>query len=122
MQRIFYRRFFLQNAVGWYDWVMSGLINLILVFIMTAGSVLFALFNQGKVEIALPGGLLFPGVPLFVLAFVPLFLGFFLGVFSGWSRVLKYRKRLEGLRQQNRALDEELTNLRNLPLDNDTQL
>ncbi|MBF0455636.1 MAG: LapA family protein [Magnetococcales bacterium] len=98
---------------------MSGLFNLILVFLLTACSVLFALFNQGEVEITLPGGLVFPGVPLFVLAFVPLFFGFFLGVISGWSRGLKYRKRLAALRSQNQELEAELTNLRNLPLDND---
>ena len=101
---------------------MSGLFNLILVLLLTTGSVLFALLNQGEVEVSFPGGFIFPGVPLFVLAFVPLFFGFLLGAVSGWSRGLKYRKRVDRLRRQNRALDEELTNLRNLPLDNDTQL
>ena len=101
---------------------MSGFFNLILVFLLTAGSVLFALSNQGEVEVSFPGGLVFSGVPLFVLAFVPMFIGFFLGALSGWSRKIRYRKRLDGLRSKNRALDEELTNLRNLPLDNDTQL
>ncbi len=83
---------------------------------------MFALSNQGEVDVRFPGGLVFPGVPLFVLAFVPMFFGFILGVISGWSKKIKYRKRLDVLRQKNRDLDEELTNLRNLPLDNDTQL
>jgi uncharacterized integral membrane protein len=105
-----------------YHLVMYGLLNLVLVFLLTACSVLFALSNQGEVDVSFPGGLVFPDVPLFVLAFVPMFLGFFLGAISGLSRKFRYRKRLDGLQRKNQALAEELTNLRNLPLDNDTQL
>lgn len=101
---------------------MSGLFNLVLVLILAALSVLFALYNQEEIALFFPGGIRFPEVPIFVLAFVTMFFGFFLGVISGFSRRIKYRKRLDALRGQNKELERELTNLRNLPLDSETQL
>ena len=101
---------------------MSGLFNIVLIFIMTSFAVLFALSNQNQVDVSFPGGFVISGVPLFVLTFVPMFFGFFLGVVSAWFKKLKYKKRMEVMQNKNSELAEELTNLRNLPLDNDTQL
>ncbi|MBF0193871.1 MAG: LapA family protein [Magnetococcales bacterium] len=101
---------------------MSGLLNITFIFILTSFAVLFALSNQNQVDVTVPGGFVVTGVPLFVLTFVPLFLGFLLGVISAWFKKLKYKKRLEDMQSKNSELAEELTNLRNLPLDNDTQL
>jgi lipopolysaccharide assembly protein A len=101
---------------------MSGLLNIILIFILTSFAVLFALSNQNQVDVSFPGGLVVTDVPLFVLTFVPMFFGFFLGVISAWFKKLKYKKSMEVMQSKNSELAEELTNLRNLPLDNDTQL
>ncbi|MBF0445213.1 MAG: LapA family protein [Magnetococcales bacterium] len=101
---------------------MSGLFNIILIFILTSLAVLFALSNQHQVDVGFPGGFVVTGVPLFVLTFVPMFIGFFIGIISAWFKKLKYKKRIEVMQSKNNELAEELTNLRNLPLDNDTQL
>ncbi|MBF0358454.1 MAG: LapA family protein [Magnetococcales bacterium] len=101
---------------------MSGLLNIFFIFFLTAAAVLFALSNQNEVDVSFPGGLVISGVPLFVVTFVPMFIGFFLGIISAWFKKMKYRRRMDEMRQKNRDLAEELTNLRNLPLDSDTQL
>ena len=101
---------------------LSGWLDLIGVLLLATLGVLFAVDNQIDVVVRLPGGHNQVRAPLFVVAFVPLFLGFLFGAVSGWARSLKYRKRADALRCQIRELEEELTNLRNLPLENDLQL
>ena len=101
---------------------MFGWLNLVLILVLAVVAVLFAIANQDGVTVRLPGGLLYSHVPLFVLAFVPLFVGFVLGAVSGWAGGLKYRQRADRLKRQIRTLEEELSNLRNQPLDNDLQL
>ncbi|MEO5334613.1 MAG: LapA family protein [Magnetococcus sp. YQC-5] len=98
---------------------MFGWIYLIVVTIFGMFAIVFAISNQGEVMVRLPGEVMLTHVPLFVLVFVPLMLGFLLGAFSGWTGGLKYRQRVERLRDQKLALEQELTNLRNLPLAND---
>ncbi len=101
---------------------MQGWLSLILILALAALAVSFGTANQTEVTVYLPGGAVHPRVPLFVLAFVPLLFGFLIGAISGWSGVLKYHKRVSEMKAQIRRLEEELNNLRNLPLDNDLQL
>ncbi|MBF0125803.1 MAG: DUF1049 domain-containing protein [Magnetococcales bacterium] len=98
---------------------MFGWINLIVVTAFGILAVVFAIINQTGVMVNLPGGWKMDSVPLFVVVFVPLLFGFLLGAFSGWAGGLKYRQRMESLRDQKKALEKELANLRNLPLAND---
>ncbi|MBF0435330.1 MAG: LapA family protein [Magnetococcales bacterium] len=101
---------------------MGGWINLIMVVLLTVIAVAFALNNQEEVVVHIPGDWRLSHVPLFVLAFVPLLLGFLFGSVSGWGRSGAIRRRVEQLHRQNQALERELTNLRNQPLDNDVQV
>ncbi|MEO5345682.1 MAG: lipopolysaccharide assembly protein LapA domain-containing protein [Magnetococcus sp. YQC-9] len=98
---------------------MFGWIRLIVATILGVVAILFAMGNQAEVPVTLPGGWIVGHVPLFVVVFVPLFLGFVLGAFSGWSGEVRQHRALELLREQNRALERELANLRTLPLVND---
>lgn len=101
---------------------MVGWFNLLSVLMLTVLAVLFASANQKIVTIQLPGGWFLTEIPLFVLAFVPLFLGFLAGTASAWKHRLTYRKQLTILQNQKQKLEEELTNLRNQPLENDLQI
>lgn len=101
---------------------MGGWINLVMVVVLTIVAVVFALNNQDDVIIHIPGNWQQTRVPVFVLAFVPMLLGFIFCAVSGWGRMSVMRRRSEQLQRQNQALERELTNLRNQPLDNDVQL
>ncbi|MBF8271189.1 MAG: LapA dom protein [Magnetococcales bacterium] len=101
---------------------MGGWINLVMVMFLTVIAVVFALNNQEDVVIHAPGLWPLASVPIFVLAFVSLLLGFVIGAVSGWGRVSAMRRRVERLLRQNQALERELTNLRNQPLESDLQL
>ncbi|MBF0627722.1 MAG: LapA family protein [Magnetococcales bacterium] len=99
--------------------IMQGWIRLITATVLGIVAMFFAMGNQTEVVVTLPGLGDLVEVPLFVLVFVPLFLGFVLGAVSGWSGGTRPRGTLDLLRDQNQALERELTNLRNLPLTND---
>lgn len=101
---------------------MVGWLNLVLVLVFCVLAILFAMTNQTVVTVQIPGGWGFSDTPLFVVAFIPLFFGFFLGAFSLWGGHLKKNKRILSLVRKNQRLEEELTNLRNQPLENDLQL
>lgn len=109
-------------AISWRSACMGGLINLVVVVVLTIVAVAFALSNQEEIVIHIPGNLHLAGVPVFVLAFVSLLFGFVFGAVSGWGRISAMRRRVERLRRQNQSLERELTNLRNQPLDNDLQV
>lgn len=101
---------------------MIGWLNLLSVLALAVLAVLFASANQKEVTVQLPGGWVFTEIPLFVLAFVPLFFGFLAGTLSTWGNRLNGRKQLNLLHDQKQKLEEELTNLRNQPLENDLQI
>lgn len=101
---------------------MIGWLNLLFVLALAVLAVLFASANQKEVTVQLPGGWFITEIPLFVLAFIPMFIGFLAGFVSAWSNRLNYRKQLNVLRRQKQKLEEELTNLRNQPLENDLQI
>ncbi|GAB0055981.1 hypothetical protein SIID45300_00280 [Candidatus Magnetaquicoccaceae bacterium FCR-1] len=97
--------------LGWFRLIVAALLGVV--------AILFAFVNQTELSVTLPGGWVLGDVPLFVVVFVPLFLGFVLGSLSGWSGEVRQRRGMERLRDQNRALERELANLRTLPLIND---
>ncbi|MBF0622168.1 MAG: hypothetical protein HQL54_09615 [Magnetococcales bacterium] len=98
--------------------------NLLLLAALVILIALFAVANQSEVVLSIPGG--FPmgpsqvRLPVFGLVFGPLFLGFFLGVFFCWLNARNSQHRCDELLRTNLALREEVTNLRNLPLESDT--
>lgn len=61
-------------------------------------------------------------LPLYQLMLVLLAAGFGAGLLIGWGSGLKYRRMLQKFQRQNRQLEEELRNLRNLPLEQDVHL
>lgn len=86
-----------------------------------AAGILFANRNMEEVAVSLPipGIPEIPALPLYGIVFAALFLGFVLGALSSWMGGLKYRRQAGKLQKQNKDLEKELTNLRNLPLEND---
>lgn len=94
----------------------SLLVTVVLVVLAT----LFAATNQAEVTILIPGGLTWERIPLYSLVLVPLLIGLLIGAAGAWLAGLRHRNEAKRLLRQNRALEAELTNLRNLPLDNDT--
>lgn len=83
----------------------------------------FAMANQGEVIVNLPFNAITQirhlRIPLFGLVFAPMFAGLFLGVLLSEMGKSGFRRELLRLRQQNQELEEELINLRNLPLEHD---
>ncbi|MBF0189556.1 MAG: DUF1049 domain-containing protein [Magnetococcales bacterium] len=98
---------------------MHGWIRLIVASLLGIVAFGFALGNPDEVAVRLPGGWTLAEVPVFVLVFVPLFFGFILGAYTGWAGGRRQNRSMDHLRDQNRALERELINLRNLPLTND---
>ncbi|MBF0588873.1 MAG: LapA family protein [Magnetococcales bacterium] len=101
-------------------------IGLVLVLLLAAFAGLFAAGNPHEVMVKLPGDgvLFFVGslkTPLFGLVFVTLCLGFLMGALTNWSAHLRCRRRNARKLRQIQDLEEELTNLRNLPLEHDAQ-
>ncbi|MBF0369563.1 MAG: LapA family protein [Magnetococcales bacterium] len=97
-------------------------LNLILVAAIGFFSLQFAMANQTEVTVHIPGGVTFDHIPLFGLVLVPLLIGLLVGSLTGWLSSFKPRQRVGQLLQENRELEEELANLRNLPLEDDIQL
>ncbi|MBF0623364.1 MAG: LapA family protein [Magnetococcales bacterium] len=96
---------------------MRGRLHLLPALILMIGALLFSLTDPGEVPVPLPGGAGPLPVPLTGLLFIPLSIGFLLGLFASWADGAQCRRRASELLRDNRALEEELTNLRNLPLD-----
>ncbi|MBF0187565.1 MAG: LapA family protein [Magnetococcales bacterium] len=96
--------------------ILSGLFLVVL-------ATLFAIANQGEIDVQMPGSVIREAfsfrAPLAALVYVPLLSGFAIGGILGWRRSVRYRRLAEQLSRQNRVLEQELTNLRNLPLDDD---
>lgn len=93
--------------------------NLSLVMLLVVLATLFAEANQFPVAIHIPGQLMVFQLPLYVVIFGGLVLGAVFGALLTWLGGLRERRQLQRLIRVNRDLEEELNNLRNLPLDKD---
>ncbi|MBF0310901.1 MAG: hypothetical protein HQL56_15380 [Magnetococcales bacterium] len=93
--------------------------HIILLLFLAGLSALFGAANQVEVELTIPGGWILPRVPLVELLFLFLFAGYALGLLAGVLSNRKYRRLNDHLLLQNRDLEQEVINLRNLPLEKD---
>jgi uncharacterized integral membrane protein len=80
---------------------------------------MFALSNSDPVQLRFGGGPTL-GIPLFVPIFVSFLCGFFGGMLSLSFSRRKHKRDIRQLEQDNRNLQQELDNLRTLPLQDDT--
>lgn len=96
-------------------------LGMVLLLAAIAASVLFANRNMDEVTliIPIPGMPEIPRFPLYGVIFTSLFIGFIGGAVSSWLGGMTHRRLASRLQRQNKDLEKELTNLRNLPLEDD---
>lgn len=90
-------------------------INVIVVLLLTTLATVFALANNGPIQLHFIG---FTSIkmPLFVPMFIALLLGFLGGLLALSFSRRKHKIEIRRLRQENELLQKEVDNLRNLPL------
>lgn len=96
--------------------------NLLVVGLFVVLSAVFAVDNQQKILVSLPWKLNPSKVRIYALVFISFFSGLLLGGGMVWLNSLRHRREAARLIRQNRELEAEVNNLRNLPLDNDLNL
>lgn len=106
---------------------MQKRLGIILTLLLLAMAATLAGVNQMDVQLEIPRLISpSPSVPvrltLYQLIFALLTAGFGAGLLIGWGSCKKYLRLLQKLQRQNRQLEEELRNLRNLPLEQDIHL
>lgn len=94
-------------------------INVLVVLVLTTLATMFALSNSDPVQLRF-GSWPTQGIPLFVPIFAAFLLGFVGGMLSLYFSRRKHKRAIRQLQQDNRQLQQELDNLRNLPLQDDT--
>jgi putative membrane protein len=94
-------------------------INVLLVLVLTTLATMFALSNSDPVQLRF-GGSPAHGIPLFVPIFAAFVLGFLGGMLSLSFSRRKHKRDIRHLEQENQNLQQELDNLRTLPLQDDT--
>lgn len=97
-------------------------LNLLIVGLFVVLSAVFAVDNQQKILISLPWKVNPSKVRIYALVFISFFSGMLLGGGMVWMNTLRGRRQAAKLARQNRELETEVNNLRNLPLDNDLNL
>jgi len=93
-------------------------INVLAVLVLTSLATMFALSNVLPVQIGI-AGLQSDPIPLYVPIFVALLLGFLGGMLSLSFSRRKHKQEITDLRRENEMLNQEVQNLRNIPLQDD---
>lgn len=93
-------------------------INVLLLIVLTSFATMFAVANVLPVEIHFLGFSSSP-LPVYVPIFVALLIGFAGGVLALSFSRRKHKQEIAQLRQENQSLHSEVTNLRNIPLQED---
>jgi len=102
---------------------LSGLysvnwINILVVLVLTSFATMFALANLSQVELHFLGVVSKP-VPLYVPVFIAFMLGFAGGVLAMAFSRRKHKQEIVWLREEHERLQQEVDNLRNIPLQDD---
>jgi len=93
-------------------------INILVVLILTSFATMFALSNIDPVQIGI-AGLTSEPLPLYIPIFVAFLLGFLGGMASLSFSRRKHKQEISELRKENELLNQEVENLRNIPLQDD---
>ena len=91
------------------------LTNALLVLFFTSLATVFALSNTTPVQIGF-AGFLFSSAPVYVPVFFAFLIGFLGGMASLAFSRRKHKQEIQTLRQENEQLQQEVDNLRNIPL------
>lgn len=94
-------------------------VNILVVLVLTTLATMFAMSNSDPVQLRF-GDWPSYGIPLFVPIFMAFLLGFLGGMLSLSFSRRKHKREIRQLEQERRNLQQELDNLRNLPLQDDT--
>ncbi|NGZ28787.1 MAG: LapA family protein [Magnetococcales bacterium] len=106
---------------------MEKRLGIALTLLLLVTAALFAGVNQTEIVLEIPQLMASKPpapihLPLYRLIIILLTAGFAVGILVGWGSGLKYRRLLKKLQWQNRQMEEEVRNLRNLPLEQDVHL
>jgi len=93
-------------------------LNIVVIAVLTAFFISFALSNLVLVDVALLGVKSQP-IPLYIPVFVAFLLGFSGGMLSLSFSRRKHKQEISQLREENKMLHQEVENLRNIPLQDD---
>ena len=93
-------------------------INVLVVLVLTTFATMFALSNLEKVPLGFPGTSV-SMVPLFLPIFIAFLAGFMGGMLALSFSRRKHKEEISVLRRENRLLQSEVDNLRNIPLQDD---
>lgn len=93
-------------------------INILVVLVLTSFATMFALSNMDPVQIGI-AGLTSDPIPLYIPIFIVFFLGFLGGMLSLSFSRHKHKQEISDLRKENEMLNQEVENLRNIPLQDD---
>ncbi len=93
-------------------------INVLVVLVLTTFATMFALSNLEKVPLGFPGTSV-SMVPLFLPIFISFLAGFMGGMLALSFSRRKHKEEISALRRENRLLQSEVDNLRNIPLQDD---
>jgi len=93
-------------------------INILLLIVLTSFATMFAVANIQTVEIRFLGFSTAP-IPVYVPIFMAFLVGFAGGVLALSFSRRKHKQEISELRRENESLRSEVTNLRNIPLQED---
>ncbi len=98
------------NSVNW--------INVLLVIVLTSFATMFAMANQLTVRVHFLG-VSSADIPVYVPIFISFFLGFAGGVLALSFSRRKHKQEISWLKNEHERLQQEVDNLRNIPLQDD---
>lgn len=90
-------------------------INILVVLVLTSLATMFALSNMDQVRIHFLG-LSSANIPIYLPVFVAFLFGFAGGMLALSFSRRKHKAEISRLRQENERLQQEVENLRNIPL------
>ena len=94
-------------------WALKILLILAIIMILIG----FSIYNSGEYVSVNLFGYQYSGVPMIIVAYWSLVIGMFISFLLGVSYYLRIQSELREQRKENARMTEEITTLRNLPLE-----
>jgi uncharacterized integral membrane protein len=94
-------------------WALKILLILVIIMLLIG----FSIYNSGEYVSVNLFGYQYPGVPMIIVAYWSLVIGMLISFLLGVSYYLRIQSELREQRKENTRLTEEITTLRNLPLE-----